>query len=116
FSLYTLLGFFFQAEDGIRYFHVTEFRRVLFRSPAGPRRVRRRRVDGYSSERSERCTMRFRSKVAMGCVLAGAVSHAWSAGEELPFTLERCDVRLRVEPETRRVAGRAELVVEARDA
>src|SRR5690606_16768457 len=46
----------------------------------------------------------------------GAVSHAWSAGEELPFTLERCDVRLRVEPETRRVAGRAELVVEARDA
>src|SRR5690606_40906724 len=27
-----LLFFFFQAEDGIRDFHVTEFRRVLFRS------------------------------------------------------------------------------------
>src|SRR5690606_27238620 len=26
------VGFFFQAEDGIRDFHVTEFRRVLFRS------------------------------------------------------------------------------------
>src|SRR5690606_40182132 len=29
-----LFVFFFQAEDGIRDFHVTEFRRVLFRSTA----------------------------------------------------------------------------------
>src|SRR5690606_39815991 len=30
--LYLCCVFFFQAEDGIRDFHVTEFRRVLFRS------------------------------------------------------------------------------------
>src|SRR5690606_39635128 len=37
--------FFFQAEDGIRVFHVTEFRRVLFRSDQQVQAPEGRRVE-----------------------------------------------------------------------
>src|SRR5690606_41151588 len=46
-------AFFFQAEDGIRDFHVTEFRRVLFRSKAASDVLRRAgkpdAIDGYKA-------------------------------------------------------------------